>query len=429
MASPASSAASQTREGSGSKKEEQLGDLLQRLGIDEDEIDDLVFEEEADAPKDGIKWMALVKVHSMNFFSPQTFEQHMRVAWSPAREVKFRSLENNLFTIQCYCLGDWLKITKGGPWLFRQNAVTVEEYDGLSSPDSVDLNYLSVWVQVHKLPDGYRGESLVKNLIERKVGSEAEVDKTPHGLGDFIRVRVKLDLRKPLARFVSISRAGHREFFKIQFEKIPKFCGACGMVGHTHLECGTGEHEKSKLKWGDFLKAERETWYGRVAFGGNRGQRGGRGRAMGGRGAYESAGRMAPNDPIAPGRGRGSGAPASWRHNAIPLLKDTEDDNLQDTATSPVKNLDVVMTEDDTSDPGAKRRLNMSSEIGDEEERDKNGAGNGALAAMVIDENLPPKDSLTGVVNNERKKRSKKEGANSTSLGSAGSLEDPVRSQ
>jgi hypothetical protein len=104
MASPASSAASQTREGSGSKKEERLDDLLQRLGIDEEEINDLVFEEEADAPKEGIKWMALVKVHSMNFFSPQTFEQHMRIAWSPAREIKFRNLENNLFTVQCFCL-------------------------------------------------------------------------------------------------------------------------------------------------------------------------------------------------------------------------------------------------------------------------------------------------------------------------------------
>jgi hypothetical protein len=242
-------------------------------------------------------------------------------------------------------LGDWLKITKGGPWLFRQNAVTVEEYDGLASPDSVDLNFLAVWVQVHKLPDGYRGESLVKNLVERKVGSEAEVDKTPHGLGDFIRVRVKLVLRKPLARFVTISRAGQREFFKIQFEKIPKFCGACGMVGHTHLECGTGEHEESKLKWGDFLKADRDAWHGRVAFGGNRGNRGGRGRSMGGRGMYDAGGRaMEPNEPFAPSRGRGSGPPASWRHNAIRQLRDTEvDENLQDTATGPIKTPDVVV--------------------------------------------------------------------------------------
>jgi hypothetical protein len=73
------------------RKEEQLGDLLQRLGIEDDEIDDLVFEDEEDAPVGGIKWMALVKVHTMNYFSAQTFEQHMRVAWSPAREISFRS--------------------------------------------------------------------------------------------------------------------------------------------------------------------------------------------------------------------------------------------------------------------------------------------------------------------------------------------------
>jgi hypothetical protein len=129
MASPASSAASQTAEGSGSKKDEHLGDLLQRLGIDDDEIDDLVFEDQEDVPREGIKWMALVKLHTVNFFSPQTFEQHMRTAWSPAKEVKFRPLEDNMFTIQCSCLGDWLKVTKGGPWLFRQNVVTIEEYD------------------------------------------------------------------------------------------------------------------------------------------------------------------------------------------------------------------------------------------------------------------------------------------------------------
>jgi hypothetical protein len=120
-----------------------------------------------------------------------------------------------MFTIQCSCLGDWLKVTKGGPWLFRQNAVTIQEYDGLSDPAEINMNLLAVWVQIHKLPDGYRGDSLVRNLAAKKFDSVIEVDSANHGLGDFIRVRVKLDLRKPIARFVSISREGRREFFKI----------------------------------------------------------------------------------------------------------------------------------------------------------------------------------------------------------------------
>ena len=61
-------------------KGETLDDMIQRLGIEEEELDDLVFEEEIDVPKEGIKWMALVRVHTSNPFSPQTFEQHMHIA-------------------------------------------------------------------------------------------------------------------------------------------------------------------------------------------------------------------------------------------------------------------------------------------------------------------------------------------------------------
>jgi hypothetical protein len=150
------SSSSNKPSGSESKEKEKISDMLQRLGIEEDEYDDLVLEDEEEAPIQGLKWMALARVHTSNFFSPQTFEQHMKVAWSPAREVQFQHLEGNLFTVQCFCLGDWLKVDEGGPWLFRQSAVCIEKYDGISSPDNIDLNFFSTWIQIHKLPIGYR---------------------------------------------------------------------------------------------------------------------------------------------------------------------------------------------------------------------------------------------------------------------------------
>jgi hypothetical protein len=134
----------------------------------------------------------------------------MRTAWSPAKEVTFQALEENLFTIQCHCLGDWLKIEQGGPWLFRQNAVIIEPYDGLSAIDSVELNQIAVWLQIHKLPIGYRDKALIKNLVQRKVGPVSTVETQISGINNFVRVRVKLDVHKPLARFVSIAREGQR---------------------------------------------------------------------------------------------------------------------------------------------------------------------------------------------------------------------------
>jgi hypothetical protein len=83
----------------------------------------------------------------------------MRVAWIPAREVLFQHLEGNLFTIQCLCLGDWLKVKDDGPWLFCQSAVCIETYDGLVNLATIDLNFFSTWIQVHKVPVGYRTKS------------------------------------------------------------------------------------------------------------------------------------------------------------------------------------------------------------------------------------------------------------------------------
>jgi hypothetical protein len=73
--------------------------LLKRLGIEEGKIDDLVFQE-TDVPKEGMKWMALCRFHRTNFFNPQMFEQHMRVAWSLAKATKITPLKDNLFSIQ-----------------------------------------------------------------------------------------------------------------------------------------------------------------------------------------------------------------------------------------------------------------------------------------------------------------------------------------
>ena len=58
--------------GSGSKPE-AIDVMLQRLGFEEDEIDDFVLEDFDEAPIPG-KWLALARVHTLNPFSIQTFE-------------------------------------------------------------------------------------------------------------------------------------------------------------------------------------------------------------------------------------------------------------------------------------------------------------------------------------------------------------------
>jgi hypothetical protein len=341
----------------------------------------------------------------------------MKTAWSPAKEVTIKALEANLFTIQAYCLGDWLKIEKEGPWLFRQNAVIIVPYDGLVAAETVDLNFIEVWVQIHKLPVGYREKPLITNLVKKKIGEVKEVEINIPGINNFVRVRVKLDVRKALARFVTVMRGGQREFYQIKFEKFPKFCGACGFLGHTHLECGTGEHDVEKLKWGDWLKADWDTWKGRNFSGTRGGARVGRGDfGRGTRGRNQAAAR---------------GDMRSWRHNALQYVDGTAmvEDHLSDSGSSPIKPNDLASEDRGSADSGVKRRLLLQSERQCAEEDEILEEEGNLAVAMVMDESGMPIVSNTEEVEADRKKRTKKAGADSPSLGSAGSLERPVRSQ
>ena len=181
----------------------------------------------------------------------------MRGAWNPTRDVVWRRINLNLFSIQFNCLADWNKAIHQGPREFRGSALIIQEYDGFSNPESVKLGRIETWAQIHKLPDGVlKKQEFVMNLA-RRIGEVQEVQiKLPNGfVGQFIRVRVKLDVNKKLTRFVNFSKGGKTEFFQVKYEKLPKFCNACGKLGHWHDECGTGEHDTSKFEWGPFILA------------------------------------------------------------------------------------------------------------------------------------------------------------------------------
>jgi hypothetical protein len=267
------------------------------LNLHEEDEEGFVWEDEAPDPQVKAKWLAVAKVHTTRGFSPSALYADMRSAWNPVKEVIWRKLEDNLFSVQFGCLADWDKAMNMGPWLFRNNFVLLmEEYDGFQNPRTIVLNKIAVWVRVLQLPDNYLKEPVIRGMC-RPVGDVKEVQITlPAGfVGEFARVRVKLDVAKKLSRFVSITKDKKKDWYQLKYEKLPLFCGACGILGHWYKECGTGEHDETKLEWGDFMLADG----GRSRC---RGWNGGRD-TQGGRGW--GSGRDPMGGRMPPGRGRG----------------------------------------------------------------------------------------------------------------------------
>ena len=84
----------------------ELEAMMAELGLKEDDLQDVIVEED-ELPEEATRWMAIARVHTDKTYSQYWFFRNMRVAWDLAQEVKIKPLEENLYTMQFSCLGDW----------------------------------------------------------------------------------------------------------------------------------------------------------------------------------------------------------------------------------------------------------------------------------------------------------------------------------
>ena len=60
--------------------------------------------------------------------------------------------------------------------------------------------------------------------------------------GNFARVRIKIDVTKPLKNVVSLvikkKDTVQRVIFRVKYERLPDWCALCGYMGHLFKECG-----------------------------------------------------------------------------------------------------------------------------------------------------------------------------------------------
>nr|XP_051196816.1 uncharacterized protein LOC127310163 [Lolium perenne] len=163
------------------------------------------------------------------------------------------------------CLGDWKTAMHGGPWMFRRNAVVIEEYDGLVNTETIALDSIRVWIRIMGLPELVRNTAAAKAMAG-KLGEVLEVDLGLKGAPyvKFVRVYMRIKLKKPLMRFVTgrVDAGKEPQKFRVLYEKMPRFCAHCSVIGHIAEEYGDGAHDPQKFQYGDFMMVpQEEFWY------------------------------------------------------------------------------------------------------------------------------------------------------------------------
>nr|XP_048321271.1 uncharacterized protein LOC125419422 [Ziziphus jujuba var. spinosa] len=181
----------------------------------------------------------VVQVLTKSRFNKRAFVDMMHSLWGNSCSVHFKELNDTSFLCTFENMKDKERVIFGAPWHFVRALVLIAEVSNSVLPRSVSIHKALFWVQIHNFPLPFMTKS-IGEAIGSHLGNCILVDSAKRGscLGKFMRVRVQLDITKPLRRGMKIAlQHDDHIWVEIQYEKLPDFCYRCGLLGYTLKDC------------------------------------------------------------------------------------------------------------------------------------------------------------------------------------------------
>ncbi|XP_075489138.1 uncharacterized protein LOC142527993 [Primulina tabacum] len=235
--------------------------LMENLTLSTDEDEEIIIEENSTHQKSSDLEFCLIgrflTDRSINF---NAMKNRMASIWRPGKGICIKELEGNLYLFQFFHTIDLKRVLDGGPWSFDNHLLVLHKMKSGEIPSLIPLNSADFWVQVYDLPIGFMSEHIGK-LLGNFIGKFVTYDISNNSSiwRTFMRIRVTVDVSKPLKRFKKIRKQGEDwTIVNFKYERFTQFCFICGLLGHTDRFCDklfTILEDDIKKKWGIWLRA------------------------------------------------------------------------------------------------------------------------------------------------------------------------------
>ncbi|MBA0603155.1 hypothetical protein Gorai_003310 [Gossypium raimondii] len=121
--------------------------------------------------------------------------------------------------------------------------------------EEYDFNHTPFWVRIANIPMEYMDRDMAME-VGSAIGEVLAIDWRDRD-GDCIRINI--DINKPLRRVVHFTNHGGEEFVcSIRYEKLPRFCYICTLIGHTtqkyKAQKNSNENQDNIFQYGKWLR-------------------------------------------------------------------------------------------------------------------------------------------------------------------------------
>ncbi|OMO99000.1 reverse transcriptase [Corchorus capsularis] len=191
-------------------------------------------------------------------FNKQAMINTLKQVWKLVKEFSIIALEENLFLFKFASEADMDRVLEGSPWTFDKHLLLFANYDGNLCPEDYNFTRAPFWIRIYELPLGKRNLEVAEKL-GKKMGKLIAVDPSldMEGWSRFLRVRVEIDVTKPLRRTILLGKPSEGTRGRLAYERLPVFCCYCGLIGHCGVDCedGEGGNIERTVHYGEWLRA------------------------------------------------------------------------------------------------------------------------------------------------------------------------------
>ncbi|KAK9990546.1 hypothetical protein SO802_025531 [Lithocarpus litseifolius] len=211
--------------------------------------------------KQSPEFVLVGKFFTRRAINVEALAKMFRPLWRTRRNLEIMAAGDNIALFAFELEADVEKVLHGEPWTYGRHLVALERYDGLKPGNELSFCKTAFRIQIHDLPFLLLTREVALSL-GATIGTVIKPVNNSEMKGrNFVRVRVVVDISKPLSRGRLASWDQDKEgWVSYHYERLPNLCYWYSRLTRNDKDCVVWLNSKGSLstedqQYGPWLRA------------------------------------------------------------------------------------------------------------------------------------------------------------------------------